>query len=236
MGIVYNGYGSLEECDDGAQYPRMVQFRLGLNTVRATAELIDPFYYHVTKLNIHRSPWQRFVSKRLLPSLPAVCQRLITRWWPAYALPDCIVMKKLQKPDHRHAFANEQKNYRRLEAFQGRIIPHFYGEVNCEGARALLISYVPGVTAREQPKPRLTTEELVERIRVSAEELATSGIVYADGKLNNIILTDDGRVVFIDLEMAEEESDPALFVKYLLLEFKNAYERYLKTADKEDSW
>ncbi|OAA60580.1 Protein kinase-like domain protein [Niveomyces insectorum RCEF 264] len=217
--------------DDDPVYPRTLQFQLGRSTVRATANLIDPFFPHVLKLHLHQNAWQRFVSRRLLPALPQLCQRLIKQWWPRYALPDCVVLKKLAKPEHTHMFENEEAMYKRLARFQGRLIPHFYGEAQCEGARALVVSFVPGKTAREQVPPRLTVEELIDRIRGPAEEMATSGIVYGDAKMSNIILTDDGRVVFIDLEMAEEEPDIAVALENLLDAFEDRYKQYLEVAD-----
>ncbi|CAK7212476.1 hypothetical protein SEUCBS140593_001516 [Sporothrix eucalyptigena] len=186
--------------EDDILYPRLIQFQLGRSTIYATANLIHPFYRHVLKLDLYRSAWQRFISRRLLPVLPEVCQRLIKRWWPSYSLPDCVLLKKLQRPDHTHAFENEQTMYKRLAALQGRLIPYLYGEAQCGGVRALVVSFMPGVTAREQSKPRPAVEELIERIRVIAEEMAASGIVYGEGKLPNIILTDDDRAVLIDLE------------------------------------
>ena len=195
---------------------------------------MDPYYRHVLKLDLHRSAWQRFVARRLLPLLPAACQRLVKRWWPSCALPDCVVLKKLVDPDRKDDFENEQAMYRRLAAFQGRLIPYFYGEAQCEGARALLVSFVQGVTARFQPKPRLAVDDLIERIRVTAEEMATSGIVQGDPMLRNVILTDDGRAVFIDLEMADVEPDPARVVRGLLDAFKHNYLLYLMVAD--DPW
>ncbi|EPE06654.1 hypothetical protein F503_03081 [Ophiostoma piceae UAMH 11346] len=222
--------------EDDILYPRPIQFQLGRSTIHATADLMHPFYRHVLKLDLHRRAWQRFVARCLLPCLPAVCQRLVQRWWPSCSLPDCVVLKKLAQPDHTHAFENEQAMYRRLAAFQGRLIPYFYGEAQCEGARALLVSFVQGVTVRDQPKPRLSVDDLIERIRVVAEDMATSGIVYSDEKLDNIILTDDGRIVFIDLEMAEEEPDPAECVYYLLKRFEYLYTQFLKVVDDEDCW
>ncbi|CAK7235781.1 hypothetical protein SCUCBS95973_009384 [Sporothrix curviconia] len=86
------------------------------------------------KATLQHNVFHRFVSAHL-SWLPVFVQRFIKRVWPRYTLPDCVILKKLRKPEHTWLFENEQTMYQRLAAAQGDLIPHYYGEANCEGDR-----------------------------------------------------------------------------------------------------
>ncbi|CAK7222235.1 hypothetical protein SCUCBS95973_004774 [Sporothrix curviconia] len=151
---------------------------------------------------------------RFIPS------RLVCRIWPRYGLPDCVILKKLRKPEHVEAFEDEKTFYRRLEAAQCDLIPRYYGEGVSDGDRTNVIEYLPWPTVMAQPLPRISAEEFSERITVATDELARyGGVYYDDSKLNNILLADDGRIIFIDLEglVETEPGMEAYYRKYTIM-------------------
>lgn len=187
-------------------------------------------YPHVLKATLIHSAWHRCVSG-VVAWLPSPVQRLIRWIWPRYGLPDCVILKKLRKPEHVEAFENEKTFYRRLAAAQGDLIPRYYGEAVCDGDRTNVIEYLPWPTVRGQPLPRMSAETFAERITVAMDELARyGGVYYDDAKLNNILLADDGRIRFIDLEglVEPEPGDDAFYRMYTIRRFNNIYKDHLK--------
>lgn len=164
--------------------------------------------------------------------------------WPRYALPLTVVLKKFrglfvddgQIVSKEEEFENEKAMYRRLKSAQGRIVPEFYGEAKCEGKRALVVSLLPGVTLRNQTKPRLSVEEFTERITVLIRDMERYSLIHTDTKLSNIMLV-DGRIMFIDLEWVEEP-DPNDLDYYCsdvaIPSYVRIYKEYLQGADKAD--
>ncbi|EPE04773.1 hypothetical protein F503_06322 [Ophiostoma piceae UAMH 11346] len=217
-------------------YPRELQFRLGLSKIYAFAELIDPFYPHIIKATLHQSAWNRFVAAGLA-WLPPPLQRLVKRIWPRYGLPECVVLKKLRKPEHTEAFENEQVMYRRLAAAQGSLVPYYYGEADCEGDRTNVISFLPWPTVWAQPIPHLEVDVFHSRIEAAMDEMIRygGGVVHEDPKMNNIMIADDGRFVFIDLESVyvPELGKEASGRKWAILAFVDAYERHLRILQQE---
>ncbi|OAA54267.1 Protein kinase-like domain protein [Niveomyces insectorum RCEF 264] len=247
--------------DEEVEYPRMLQvsqippvfFFYGVTSLTsllssfatAVADLIDPLYPHVLKLTPCHNVWQRFLRSHLC-WLPSSVQTFIQRWWPRYALPDCVVLKKLQKPEYTDVFENEQAMYKKLGAARGRLVPYFYGEARCsDGTRASLISYLPWPTVLRQPAPRLTLEAFKDRIEVAIDAMAQFGVLYSDPKLNNILLANEAgegneaketRIMFIDLEWVyEPEPEKAVILQYLsIMGFVRQYQRYLRVLEQEN--
>ncbi|OAA63572.1 hypothetical protein SPI_03735 [Niveomyces insectorum RCEF 264] len=154
------------------QFPRQVHFRLGLSTITGLAEPLELAYPWVFKATLVENAWHRFV-RSWLPSLPALLQRCVRRLWPRYALPSCVVLKKLRGPfvddgeivSKADEFDNEKAMYRRLQSVQGRF-----------------------------NQPRLTVEEFAARIGAPVRALQQHGLIYTDNKLSNIMLV-DGRIM-----------------------------------------
>ncbi len=139
--------------------------------------------------------WCHFVLT-FSPWLPLAIQKMVRSFWPAYFLPDVVILKKL-KPGWDDKFDNEQAIYKRLQPLQGRVIPIYYGEAQCEGTRALVLSEVQGVLAREQIPPRLDWDIFTDRIGAAYRELAQLGVCYDDERLDNVFLVGDKVVLWI---------------------------------------
>lgn len=124
--------------------------------------------------------------------------------------------------------------YIRLEALQGRLIPHFHGEVKCDGTRALILSEVDGVPANKQPAPYLSPEVSRQRIEAGLKEPAAYGVSFDDTKLSNIMLVDNG-IVFVDLESVLEPKDEQE-LEYMLmiysLQFMDNYSDYMRHQER----
>lgn len=217
------------------EYPRMVQFRLGLFSINARAELFAPRFPHVIKATLQRSAFHNWLQ-RFVQWLPGPAQRLvrtaIQALWPAFGLPDCVVLKKLEKPEYTQAFENEQAMYRRLVSGQGSIVPHFYGEAVFEGVRTNVIECLPWPSFRNQPLPLMSPDEFEKRITVAIDSMLEHGhgLLHGDPKLCNILLADDGRIVFIDLESlyVAEPGKEDVFRDCTIQEFNRIYKRHLK--------
>lgn len=199
------------------------------------------------KVEIHNSRWHRSVAA-LLGWLPPPLRRLAWWLWPRYTLPDCVVVKKLRTSDHIDAFENEQATYRKLAPLQGDLIPRFYGEAlvaegnddddnddvdgkyRGKGTRALVISFFRWPTLLQQPEPILTVDDFQARIEVAVDAVMAHGIVLIDEKLDNIMLHDDGRIVFIDLEMTDDlvPGKEPLQRWFMVIGFADNYKRFLR--------
>ncbi|OAA64755.1 Protein kinase-like domain protein [Niveomyces insectorum RCEF 264] len=228
--------------DAECRFPRPVQFRLRLSSIHAVAEPLDRMYPWVFQATLVENSWHRYV-RAWLPSFPSLIQRFIRKFWPRYALPPTVVIKKLRGlfadddeiVDKTEDFEKEKAIYQRLKPAQGRLVPEFFGEARCDGRRALVISLLPGATPRRQSKPRLTVEEFADRIAISVRELQKLGLIHADGRLSNIILVDD-RIMFIDLEWVQEV-EPEWLDHYCtavsIPRFVDEYKKFLPKADRE---
>ncbi|ERT03371.1 hypothetical protein HMPREF1624_01685 [Sporothrix schenckii ATCC 58251] len=222
------------------RFPRWVKFRLGFSTITGLAEPLDRAYPWVFKATLVEGAWHRVV-RLWLPSLPTLLQRCIRILWPRYALPSCVVVKKLRGPfvddgeivSKTEEFDNEKTMYRRLRSVQGCAVPVFYGEAQCEGRRTLVLSMLAGQTLRNQTQPHLTVEEFTACIEAPIRALQQHGLIYSDNKLSNIMLV-DGRIMLVDLEWVEalepEELD-AYCSKVTIRSFIRRYREYLASAD-----
>lgn len=167
----------------------------------AIGEPNDRKHHNVLRLSIIRSPFQRTLMELLL-LLPTFLQAPIAAVFPGFFLPERVVLKKA-KEGWLEEFENEKHMYERLESLQGQVIPRFYGEAKCEGARALILSEVVGIMPWEQKVPPLESDEFMDLVETVFRELNAFGLAYDDVKLDNFILVED-RVVLVDLESAYE--------------------------------
>ncbi|CAK7244585.1 MAG: hypothetical protein STHCBS139747_006129 [Sporothrix thermara] len=159
-----------QEMFNSAPYPRTVKFRLGWNTISAYAEIMDEVYPHVLKATIQKTAFDRIVAGILSHRY---LPKVLRR---AAERICCVVIKKLARPDHYKYFEHDKSTYQRLEAVQGKLLLVYYGEGTCEHC-------------------------FTERITLALDEMiACAGVVQEDTKLNNIMLADNGRIVFLDME------------------------------------
>ena len=210
------------------------QFRLGRSTVSAVAEApYDLEHQHVLRLTILRGIWQRrlvaFVCK-----LPSSVQTFIKKTWPGWFLPATVVLKKL-KPGWDDEFDTEKEAYSKLKPLQGDVIPIFYGEAQCEGTRAFVLSEVDGVVSYLQSHPPLPPEEFKRRVEAIYQKLGVFNFSYDDANLGNVLLTEDGAML-VDLELAwePEPGDLAFMAECSIQQFMRQYGYYLNSLD--DAW
>ncbi len=185
---------------------------------------------HVLRVTLTHGIWTNIFLK-LVSLLPLAIQRMARAIWPAYFLPDVVVVKKL-KPQWDDGFQNEQDMYKKLEPIQGRVIPIFYGEAWCEGTRALILSEVQGLNSIKQGPGRLDLEEYGRRLEVACGELARYGVVLDDYNIPNIFVVDD-RIMLVDLEKYYdvEPEEVAQFSEWSVYEVRNNYAGYLDYVD-----
>lgn len=134
--------------------------------------------------------------------------------------------------------------YDRLATAQGTLVPFYYGEADCEGDRTKVLSYLPYPTVPHQPLPRMSVEDFKARVTAATDEMIRcGGVVQEDDKLNNVLLADDGRFVFVDLEAVYAPVDkvgPALTRKYAIDGLVDQYKQYLailkEEEEEEASW
>ncbi len=213
--------------------PLALQFRLGYSGASGIAYEIDPDHHpHVFRVALH-SVWTS-IFIRVVSWLPVAIQSITHTLWPAYFLPDIVVLKKC-KPNWDDEFGNEQDMYNKLEALQGRTISIYYGEARCEGTRALILSEVLGVNVLEQERPYIAWEEFERRLKAACGELAQYGVVMGDFNLGNIFFVHD-RIMFVDLEMCYEPK-PEVLEKlngWSIAGFCDQYACYLISKDEDE--
>ncbi|KAI8710784.1 hypothetical protein NCS52_01538200 [Fusarium sp. LHS14.1] len=225
----------MDDFEESPDATRPIKFRLGYNVVSAIGTPNDRKHHNVLRLSIIRSPLQRTLMNILL-LLPTFLQVPITAKFPGFFLPDRLVLKKA-KEDWLEEFENEKHMYKRLQSLQGRVIPRLYGETECEGARALILSEITGIMPWEQKTPPLKADQFMELVEPAFREINTLGLAYDDVKLDNLILVQD-RVVLVDLESVYEPS-----LKHREYVFNSdrrqlevVYQRYLDNYDDDDDF
>ncbi len=208
-----------------------LQFRLGYSGASGLACTFKPLNHpHVLRVTLTRDVWTMIFLK-LVSLLPLVTQRMARTTWPAYFLPDVVVVKKL-KPGWVDEFQNEQKMYKKLEPLQGHVIPIFYGEAQCEGTRALILSEVQGLNSIKQGPGYIEVDEYGRRLKVACGELARYGVVLDDYNIPNIFVVDD-RIMLVDLEKyyEAEPEKVELYNEWSVKEVLQKYAGYLDYVD-----
>ncbi len=200
------------------------------------ARELEPDYHpYVFRVTLIRDAWTN-VFLKVVSWLPFALQTIVRTTWPVYFLPDVVILKKL-KPDWDDEFQNEINMYERLGSLQGQLIPIYYGEARCEGTRALILSEVLGVNSIEQKNPPLNWREFHRRLKVACEELARYGVVMDDHNISNVFLVDD-RVMFVDLEMCNEQKPEILeqLAGWSVDGFRSQYASYLRDMEENPFW
>lgn len=153
--------------------------------------------------------------------------------WPGLFLPSQVILKKL-KPDWDEEFEHEKTTYEALETLQGNLIPRLFGEAQFEGTRALILSYVAGVTCDKVT--HFEVDEFHQMLKETFLLLLRHGYVPDDPRLNNFILGDDKRIMIIDLEHVEEEKgdDGEFFADSVIEMLMRWYKRHKKAVESGD--
>lgn len=129
-------------------------------------------------------------------------RKFFNRYFPEWSLPQQFILKQ-QKDNWEEEFEAEKSMYYRLRPIQGQVIPEYYGEVTCEGRRALLLSDIGGVNLATA-EGALREVGVISRLLTEAmNTLGEFGITHDDIKLDNFHLVED-KVMMVDLETMNE--------------------------------
>lgn len=201
------------------------QFGFGNSQLTAVGHYNDNKHPHVLHLTLLRNPFTR-AAIWLLSRLPLAFQNLVRPICPHWFLPKSLVLKKL-KPTREDLFDNEKRMYKRLHDLQGSMIPYFYGEGVCEGARALILSEVNGIHPSHQIDP-LPLEDFQDQVKLPLEALRDRGVVYDDVGLENLFIVGD-KIMLVDLESVWEPGpdDMVYFFDSYLANFTALYKEYI---------
>ncbi|KAL4925819.1 uncharacterized protein BDV17DRAFT_270997 [Aspergillus undulatus] len=209
------------------QPPR--ELRLGKKTIFATT---------ATLLSRHRPIYRLKVKQSSLLSIIGLLFPRIKARWPGWFLPAEIIVKKM-KEGWEQEFRTEIATYKYLRPIQGIIIPRFYGEAIYDGSPALVVAVVDGITLSQVARAIYTQHHYpIANLRGQIEEalytLWQYGVEYLDGKLDNLFLLKDGRIMVIDLELVFlcttkewQETENYEAVDYLMVDFETKKQMYL---------
>ncbi|KAM4062913.1 hypothetical protein HRG_013787 [Hirsutella rhossiliensis] len=181
-------------------------FRFGSRIIDATGAQSDWEHPNVLRLTIHGSTLDRVVRTLLYP-FPSALRSWVQSTFPEWMLPTNIVLKK-QKDDWEDEFNTEEATYERLRSLQGHVIPICYGQIEYDGARALILSDVGGACLAEPEGAMLNEKELRPLLNRALSALASCCISHDDIKLDNFHLVgqDHARIIMVvDLEREELE-------------------------------
>ncbi|KAM3509016.1 hypothetical protein MY11210_006511 [Beauveria gryllotalpidicola] len=186
---------------------KTVYFRFRSRIIGATGKQSDWHHPNVLRLSIHATAASSIVSA-LLRWLPSRLSSWLAAQFPEWALPTNIVLKKA-KDGWESEFSTELATYTKLKSLQGQVIPLCYGEIEYDGARALVMSDIGGACVADPEGAVLTEPELEPLLHAALSALANYGIIHDDTKLDNFHLVDRGQtreVMIVDLERVEESS------------------------------
>lgn len=151
---------------------------------------------------------------------------------PTLDLPPTIIVKQ-QKNSQETWFHHEIEVYKRLQALQGKVIPQLLGVGSFNGAPALLLSEIFGPTLYDLARDKhsgVNPDDVKSQLEISLESLTKEGAIYWDQRLDNFILSKDGRIMIIDLEDVAFPKEPTdrerginfAGVRYLMSRFRDA--------------
>ncbi|KEZ41677.1 hypothetical protein SAPIO_CDS6838 [Scedosporium apiospermum] len=194
-----------------------IKFQLGWSMVTADATFADKSGLHpnVLLLTICPSLLKRIASP-ILPYLPETIQSIAKAIWPGLFLPSQVILKKL-KPDWDEEFDHEKTTYEALDTLQGDVLPQLFGEAQFEGTRALILSYVAGVSCDKVT--HFEVEDFQQMLEQAFLPLQRLGYVHDDPRLDNYLLVEDRKIVVLDLEhLCEDDMDTVDFTAGTILE------------------
>jgi hypothetical protein len=211
---------------------RLQCFRFGTRVVTATGAQTDHHHPNVLQLRIHASTLQ-LAFQALLCWLPAPLRSWADSSFPEWVLPANIVLKQ-QKDGWDEEFDTEQATYDKLKCLQGLIIPTCYGQVQCEGRRALVLSDIGGACVATPEGAVLREKDIRPLFDQALSALASQGISHDDMKLDNFHLVRHGSnraIMVVDLERVNElapDKDRAWIVEGDVDFLMRAYRNHLE--------
>ncbi|KAK1763567.1 hypothetical protein QBC33DRAFT_549340 [Phialemonium atrogriseum] len=121
--------------------------------------------------------------------------------------------------------------YGRLRAFQGVVIPVYFGEAQYDGALALLLSDIGGFPLCHPQAASMKEGDLLRMLHDPFGALATLSIIHDDAKLDNYHLVGN-KIMIVDLESAEEaEENLEFFVDSIIDHLLGKYKSHQKCLE-----
>ncbi|KAI7765006.1 hypothetical protein LZL87_005719 [Fusarium oxysporum] len=180
------------------------RFRFGTRTITATGAPSDDEHPNVLRLRLMKT----FLD-RALQSLFWVISGASGPWlqnkFPEWFLSERIVLKS-QKPNWEEEFDKELEAYHKLQPIQGIFIPRFYGMIQYNNIRTLILSDIGGECLATPEGAVLEKRDLRVLLDQTFTSLADHGAYHDDMKLDNFhLVTDQGKdkIMAVDLESVE---------------------------------
>ncbi|PNY21224.1 Uncharacterized protein TCAP_07277 [Tolypocladium capitatum] len=207
----YDMYHDAEKPSRRTRKLKTVYFRFGSRIIAATGTQSDREHPNVLRLTVYATALDRIV-RTLLYLFPSALRSWVQGSFPEWALPTNIVLKK-EKDDWEEEFDTEKATYEKLRCFQGHVIPICYGQIEYDGARALILSDIGGACLAEPEGVVLHEKELRPLLDQALSALASCGISHDDIKLDNFHLVGQDHnwiIMVVVLERVDELSKEEL--------------------------
>jgi hypothetical protein len=137
--------------------------------------------------------------------LPEFARSWIRAALPEWFLPSNVVFKQQKRGEEKEImeelFDTEVKAYAQLKPLQGLVIPTYYGRLNFNGTRALILERLGGVSLSSPEGATLRLEELSALLQPCYRALHAFGVHYDDPNLSNFQIV-NGKIMVLDLESA----------------------------------
>jgi hypothetical protein len=156
----------------------------------------------------------RSLPERIVQTVAGLFPTRLAAWlessYPEWFLPPRVVLKR-EMDDHPRNFEAERHVYGRLRPLQGGVIPRLLGELEYDGARALLRADIGGVclasaaggmVLQEMGDEGRRGQELGRLLGDALGALAGMGVSHDDTKLDNFQVVGEGegaKVMVVDL-------------------------------------
>ncbi|KAK5656276.1 hypothetical protein OQA88_5039 [Cercophora sp. LCS_1] len=212
-----------QEIDVGDWMNQSFRFRTRL--VSATSTPVDSHHPDVLRLRLNPSRTAYLIGwlATLVP--------WIKSGFPEWFLAPNVIIKR-EKTDQeaviaKELFDTETQAYERLKDLQGLVVPICYGQVRCNGRRALVLQDVGGVSVAEPAGATLNLEELSRLLQECCHALRGFGVHQSDFQCGNFRLV-GSKLMALDFEMAEfdlSEDDSAFFTATGISHLLSAYQR-----------
>ncbi|KAG8668436.1 hypothetical protein FPOAC2_07719 [Fusarium poae] len=179
-----------------------ISFRFGTRTIQANGTTFDHYHPNVLRLRIHHSSFDRFI-KSLFSFISSAIGTWIQGRFPEWFLPEKIVLK-IEKDNWEDEFNQEVVAYDKLRSIQGIVIPKFYGMVNYNDRRALVLSDLGGHPLATPEGAVLNKTDLEPLLYQALTSLTELGGYHDDTKLDNFLLVtgEKDKIMIVDLESA----------------------------------
>ncbi|KAF5012145.1 hypothetical protein FDECE_1794 [Fusarium decemcellulare] len=205
-----DGYTSTSEYDEGPSLPRSslrlrtIYFRFGSRIIGATGTASDHCHPNVLRLQIHSTIFSQII-RGLVSLLPTRFASWIQSQYPEWCLPEKIVFK-IQKDDWEREFKREKATYAKLQCLQGVTIPRYYGCVDYDGVRAIILSDIGGACVAAPEGAVLQQDDFRAILDPALTALKNFGVSHDDVKLDNFhLVTENGKdkIMVVDLERVD---------------------------------